>query len=234
MSLDDQKKRAAIAAVDYVKDGMLLGLGTGSTAAHLVRALGEKVRAGLTVQAIPTSEETRELATKEGIELVAPAETTRIDLVIDGADEVDPRKDLIKGGGGALLREKIIASAGTQMIVIADGSKKVSQLGRFPLPVEIDRFSWPLTIQKIRAVLEEAGLAGVGLTLRPGPREAGGGVFRSDGGNYIVDISCARIPDARQLDEALQAIPGVIETGLFIDMADIVIFGTDDGVDIMD
>ncbi|MCI5046794.1 MAG: ribose-5-phosphate isomerase RpiA [Aquisalinus sp.] len=234
MSLDDQKRRAAEAAVNHVQDGMLLGLGTGSTAAHLVRALGEKVRKGLSIQAIPTSEETRALATAEGIELVAPAETTRIDLVIDGADEVDPRKDLMKGGGGALLREKIIASSGARMIVIADSTKKVPQLGKFPLPVEIDRFSWPLTIQKIRKVLDDNDLGGVNLSLRPGPREAGGGVFRSDGGNYIVDISCGRIPDARQLDTALQGVPGVIETGLFIDMADIVIFGTEDSVEIID
>ena len=231
MSADDQKRRAAEKAAEYVEDGMLLGLGTGSTAAHLVRCLGEKVRSGLTIRAIPTSEQTRELALVEGIELVDPDESTQIDLVIDGADEVDPARHLIKGGGGALLREKIIATSGTRMIVIADISKRVAQLGKFPLPIEMERFSWPLTIQKVRKALEENGLSGVAMTLRPGPREAGGGVYRTDGGNYILDISCGRIPDARALDLALQAIPGVIETGLFIDIADMVIFGTDDGTE---
>ncbi len=231
MSTDDQKRRAAEAAAAYVKDGMLLGLGTGSTAAHLVNRIGERVRAGLSVRAIPTSEETRKQAQSEGIELVEPDESSRIDLVIDGADEVDPSKQLIKGGGGALLREKIIASAGAKMIVIADIGKRVSQLGKFPLPVELERFSWPLTVQKIRATLDKNGLEGVALKLRPGPRDAGGGVFRSDGGNYIVDINCSRIPDARALDLGLRAIPGVIETGLFIDMADIIIFGTDEGIE---
>jgi ribose 5-phosphate isomerase A len=231
MSTDDQKKRAAKAALAHVQDGMTLGLGTGSTAAHMVRLLGEKVRSGLTIRAIPTSEETREQAQGEGIELVEPDESTRIDLVIDGADEVDPSRHLIKGGGGALLREKIIASTGARMIVIADVGKRVSQLGKFPLPVEVDRFSWPLTVQKIRAALDANGLGGVSLKLRPGPREAGGGVFRTDGGNYILDINCGRIPDARALDEALRAIPGVVETGLFIDLADLVIFGTDTGVE---
>ena len=231
MSADDQKKRAAQAALDHVTDGMMLGLGTGSTAAHMVRLLGEKVRSGLTVRAIPTSEETRALAAAEGIELVEPDESTRIDLVIDGADEADPARQLVKGGGGALLREKIIAQAGARMIVIADAGKRVSQLGKFPLPVEIDRFAWPLTVQKIRAVLAETGLDGARVKLRPGPRDAGGGVFRSDGGNYIVDVHCGRIPDAPALDAGLRNIAGVVETGLFIGLADLVIFGIEDGVE---
>ncbi len=233
MPTDDQKRHAAEAAADYVKDGMLLGLGTGSTAAMLVKSLGEKVRAGLNIKAIPTSEATRRQAVEEGIELVEPDEHCKIDLVIDGADEVDPQKQLIKGGGGALLREKIIAAAGRQMIVIADAGKRVSQLGQFPLPVEIERFSWPLTIQKVREVLEENGLGGVGLSLRSGVREAGGGVYLTDGGHYIIDIKCGRIPDARQLDKDLREIPAVIETGLFIDIADIIIYGRDDGVEVI-
>ncbi len=233
MSSDDQKRHAAEAAAEYVKDGMLIGLGTGSTAAHLVKILGERVRNGLSLRAIPTSEQTRVQAIEEGIELVEPDESSQIDLVIDGADEVEPAKNLIKGGGGALLREKIIADAGARMIVIADIGKKVSQLGEFPLPVEIDRFSWPLTIQQIRKVLAANGLDGVKLGLRSGVRENGGGVFRSDGGNYIVDINCRRIPDAKKLDLELRAIPGVIETGLFIEMADVIIYGTDDGAEIV-
>lgn len=229
MSADEQKYRAAAEAAELVENGMTLGLGTGSTAAHLVRILGEKVRGGLEIRAIPTSEETRHQAREEGIALIDPDESTVVDLVIDGADECDGSLNLIKGGGGALLREKIVASAGTRMVVIADISKKVAQLGQFPLPVEIDRFAWPLTIQKIRAVLAVHEMAHVPLRLRPGRREEGGGVFVSDGGNYIADIECGRIFDAATLDVDLRSIPGVVETGLFIGLADLAIFGTDTG-----
>lgn len=234
MSQDDQKKRAAEAAATYVKNGMVLGLGTGSTAAHLVRCIGARAREGLMVRAIPTSEITRRQALAEGIELVEPDESTRIDLVIDGADEIDSDRNLIKGGGGALLREKIIAAAGAQMIVIADAGKQVAQLGAFALPVEVDRFAWPLSVQAIRSVLAAQRLEGATLALRPGLREDGGGVFLSDGGNYIVDIHCGRIEAASQLDSALRAIPGVVETGLFVNLASIVILGTDDGVKVLD
>lgn len=231
MNADAQKKRAAIAAAEHVTEGMTLGLGTGSTAAHLIAAIGEKVRGGLSVRCIPTSEATRRAAQDQGIDLVEPDEQTRIDLVIDGADEVDPDRNLIKGGGGAHLREKIIASAARRMIVIADSSKRVSQLGAFPLPVEIERYCWPLTVQMVRKVLAENGLAQAGLKLRPGARETGGGVYLTDGGNYIADVQCGRIPDAPALDAALRAVPGVIETGLFIGLADLVIFGTDKGTE---
>ncbi len=231
---DDKKRQAAEEAAKYIQDGMTLGLGTGSTAAHLVAAVGLMVQKGLTVRCIPTSEETRRLAEAAGVELIDPDESTVIDLVIDGADECDGDLNLIKGGGGALLREKIIASSGTRMIVIADESKNVAQLGKFALPVEIDRFSWPLTIQKIRRVLEAQGIKAPSLNLRPGPREAGGGVYRTDGGNYIVDIACVRIPDADALDRALDMIPGVVETGLFVGLADMAIFGTDAGVTVVE
>ncbi|GGD08059.1 ribose-5-phosphate isomerase RpiA [Aquisalinus flavus] len=231
MSADSQKRRAAAAALEHVTNGMTLGIGSGSTAKHLVELLGEKVRAGLTVLGIPTSEETRRLATEAGIDLVEPDEMTRIDLVIDGADEVDPDLNLIKGGGGAHLREKIIAAAGQRMIVIADKSKKVAQLGKFPLPVEIERFSWPLTVQAIRKALAENDLKSATLKLRPGARDAGGGVYLTDSNNYIADIQCTRIADPAALDAALRAIPGVIETGLFVGIADLAIFGTDRGVE---
>ena len=230
---DDKKKAAAQTAATHIKDGMTLGLGTGSTAAHLVKAVGRMVQQGMSVRCIPTSEQTRQLASANGIELIEPDETTRLDLVIDGADECDGDLNLIKGGGGALLREKIVASSGARMIVIADDSKHVAQLGKFPLPVEIDRFAWPLTVQKIRQTLAEHDIKAPSLSLRPGPRDAGGGVFRSDGGNYIIDIACARIGDAAALDRALDLIPGIVETGLFIGLADIAIFGTDEGVTII-
>lgn len=231
MSADTQKRRAAAAAVDHVTDGMTLGLGSGSTAAHFVDLLGERVKAGLSVRCIPTSEATRQLAREAGIELVEPDEMTRIDLCIDGADEADPDLNLIKGGGGCHLREKIIASAAEKMIVIADISKKVTQLGQFPVPVEIERFSWPLTVQAIRQALTENNLSTVRMQLRAGARDTGGGVYLTDGNNYIMDIQCGRIEDPAALQASLKALPGVIETGLFIGIADLCIFGTDRGVE---
>ncbi|MGV6801672.1 MAG: ribose-5-phosphate isomerase RpiA [bacterium] len=231
MSADEQKRRAAQAAAAYVKNGMILGLGTGSTASHLIDILGDQLRQGLTIRAIPTSEQSREQAQARGIPLMDPDETTQIDLAIDGADECDGGLNLIKGGGGALLREKIIADAAKKMIVIADISKKVAQLGGFPLPIEVERFSWSLSVQRIRTVLAKHGLGQADVHLRPGPPEGGGGVFRSDGGNYIIDVSCQRIADAALLDRDLRDIPGVIETGLFINLADLAIFGTPEGIE---
>ena len=224
---DDLKKAAAVAALDYVEDGTVIGLGTGSTAAHFVRALGEKVRAGLDVKGVPTSEATAKLAVECGIELVEPDETTRLALVVDGADEVDPRLDLIKGGGAALLREKIIADASAKMVVIADGSKSVAQLGKFPLPIEIDRFAFPLTVSRVRDVLAGQGLAGVTVALRHNDQ----GAVLSDGGHYILDARCERIPDAGALDEALRRIPGVVETGLFVGLCDVAILAVDGGIE---
>ena len=225
---DHLKKQAALAALDYVDDGTIVGLGTGSTAAHFVRGLGERVRDGLDVKGVPTSEATARLAEECGIDLVEPDETTRLALVVDGADELDARLDLIKGGGGALLREKIIAAAADRMIVIADGSKAVSQLGAFALPIEIDRFAHPLTIAAVRRALEACGLEGVRLVLR----HDGAGPIMSDGGNLILDAACGRIPDAQGLDETLRAIPGVVETGLFIGMCDLAILAGERGVEV--
>ena len=226
---DHLKKAAALAALDYVEDGTVIGLGTGSTAAHFVRGLGEKVRDGLDVKGVPTSEATRVLAIECGIDIVEPDETTRLALVVDGADEVDPRLDLIKGGGAALLREKIIADAATKMVVIADASKRVAQLGAFPLPIEIDRFAFALTVRRVREVLAAAGLPEAPLALRT----TGDGPILSDGGHYILDARCARIADAAALDEALRRVPGVVETGLFIGLCDVALLASEDGVERM-
>jgi len=227
MSADEYKRAAAAAAVELVQSGMTLGLGTGSTAAHFITALGERVRGGLDVTAVPTSEDTARKAVAAGIDLIEPDETTIIDLAVDGTDEVDGRKNLIKGGGGALLREKIIANAARRFVVIADASKKVAELGAFPLPVEIDRFSFALTVRAVHETLAEHGYAKADVRLRAGPDSPS---FISDGGNFILDCRLARIGDAASLDRALGAIPGVIETGLFVGIADDVILAGAGGV----
>lgn len=228
MSADEFKKAAARAAAELVRSDMVLGLGTGSTAAHFVAAIGEKVRDGLIVSAVPTSEDTARKAAAAGIELIEPDETTIIDLAVDGTDEVDGRKQLIKGGGGALLREKIIANASKRFVVIADASKKVAQLGAFPLPVEIDRFSYALTVSAVRAAVAALGFRNADIRLRAAPA---GPAFVSDGGNYILDLKLGRIEDAPALDAALSAIPGVVETGLFIGLADEIILAGPGGVE---
>ena len=228
MSADEFKKMAARAAADLVRPDMTLGLGTGSTAAHFIAALGEKVRGGLYVTAVPTSEDTAKKAAAAGIELIEPDETTIIDLAVDGTDEVDGRKSLIKGGGGALLREKIIANAAKKFVVIADASKKVAQLGAFPLPVEIDRFSFALTVRAVKEAIAALGYAAPDIRLRAGPE---GPAFISDGGNFILDCRLGRLADAAALDRALGAIPGVIETGLFIGVADEVILAGPKGLE---
>ncbi len=228
MSADDYKKMAARAAVELVKPEMTLGLGTGSTAAHFITALGEKVRDGLYLSAVPTSEDTARKAAAAGIDIIEPDETTIIDLAVDGTDEVDGRKTLIKGGGGALLREKIIANAAKRFVVIADASKKVAQLGAFPLPVEIDRFSFALTVRAVREALAALGYANPDVSLRATPA---GPSFISDGGNFILDCRLRRIDDAGAIDRALALIPGVIETGLFIGIADEIILAGADGIE---
>ena len=229
MNSDEMKRLAAAEAVKLVEPEMTLGLGTGSTAAHFVDLLGERVRAGLSVRGIPTSDDTRRRALAAGIEIIEPDETTVIDLAVDGTDEVDLRLNLIKGGGGALLREKIIASAAKRFVVIADKTKKVAELGRFPLPVEIDPFSYGLTVKRIRDALEGQGLPGR-LRLRPGKE---GAPFISDGGHYIIDCSLERIHDPAALERALVSIAGVVETGLFIGMTEMVILAGPDGIEIL-
>ncbi len=228
MSADGYKRQAAEAAVGLVKPEMTLGLGTGSTAAHFIAALGERVREGLYVRAVPTSEDTARKASAAGIDLIEPDETTTIDLAVDGTDEVDGALSLIKGGGGALLREKIIANAARRFVVIADASKKVAQLGRFPLPVEIDRYAFALTVRAVRETLSRLGYSRADIRLRAG---AAGPQFLSDGGNFILDCALTRIENAPTLDEALKEIPGVIETGLFLGMVHRVIIAGPGGLE---
>ena len=225
ISQDDLKRRVASRAVDYVQPEMTIGLGTGSTAKYMIELLGEKVRSGLYITGIPTSEESRKLALENGLDIIEPDETTQIDLAIDGADEIDRNGNLIKGGGAALFREKIIAHSASQFIVIADGSKNVDVLGTFPLPLEIDPFCWPLTIQALRKTLTTQGFAHANVALRGGPN----GPIHSDGGHLIVDCHLERIADPNGLHHSLLDIPGIIETGLFIHMADRIIIGGSDG-----
>jgi ribose 5-phosphate isomerase A len=228
MSADAYKKAAAEAAAMLVDKGMTLGLGTGSTAAHFIAAVGARARDGLYVKGVPTSDDTARKAAAAGIDLVEPDETTIVDLAVDGTDEVDGALALIKGGGGALLREKIVADAARRFVVIADASKKVAQLGKFPLPIEIDRFAFALTVRAVRETLAALGYGRADVRLRAGPQ---GAVFLSDGGNFILDCALGRIENARAADEALSKIPGVIETGLFIGMADEVILAGPGGVE---
>jgi ribose 5-phosphate isomerase A len=215
MSMDELKRQAAARALDDVRDGMRLGLGTGSTAKHFVELLGEKVRAGLNVVGVPTSEATRADALRCGVPLTTLDEIDRLDLTVDGADEVDAALDLIKGGGGALLREKIVASASDRMIVIADESKWVATLGRFPLPIEVIPFGLAATRRAIARACAESGDSG-DMVLR---KSKDGQVFVTDGGHWIVDAHLTRIQDARRLAGLLSTIPGVVEHGLFVGLA---------------
>ena len=180
------------------------------------------------IRAIPTSQISGDQARSLGIELIEPDETTRIDLAVDGADEVDPRLALIKGGGGALLREKIIAEAANKFVVIADGSKKVAALGAFPLPVEIDTFSWALTVRRLRETLAEQGFDNPSLDLRA---DKPGEPFLSDGGNLIVDCKLHRIADPAALENALRQLPGIVETGLFVGLTHTVLIATENGTE---
>ena len=215
MIADEWKRQAAARALEDVRDGMRLGLGTGSTAKYFVELLGERVRDGLRVIGVPTSEATRVLAQACGVPLTTLDAIDRLDLTVDGADEIDARLDLIKGGGGALLREKIVASASDRMIVIADESKLVERLGRFPLPIEVVAFGLSATRRVVEAVMAKAGLAGA-LEMRKAP---GGLVFVTDSGHCILDAHLGSIPDAPALARRLGEIPGVAEHGLFIGLA---------------
>ena len=219
------KIEAARAALTHVESGMRLGIGTGSTAEEFVRLLAEKVAGGMTITGVPTSERTAALCRELGVPLATLDEMPELDLTIDGADEVDPRLSLIKGGGGALLREKIVAAASTRMIVIADQSKLVETLGRFPLPIEVNRFGLRATELAIARASGKLGLDGP-LTLRMTNGEA----FVTDGGHLILDASFGRIPDTRALSEALHAIPGVVEHGLFLGLATAVILADAAGI----
>ncbi len=230
MSADDQKRRSAERALDFVEEGMKLGLGTGSTAEHLVRALAEKVAKGLNVVCVPTSDRTAALATELGISLTTLSDTPHLDLTIDGADEFDAQLRLVKGGGGALLREKIVATASDRMIVITDASKQVETLGAFPLPVEVIPFGCRTTEAKIETVAAKLGCKGV--IERRGDEY--GEPFLTDSENFIYDCKFGKIPDADALAEALNLIPGVVDNGLFIGIATVAIVGTEDGTHLVE
>ena len=224
--IDKAKFVAAKRAVDYVEDGMRVGLGTGSTAAWMVRCLGELVREdGLKIKGVPTSTRTAALAREVGIEVISLDEAKWLDLTIDGADEFDGELNLIKGGGGALLQEKIVATASDQMIVIADVGKEGETLGAFPLPIEVIPFGWQTTRALVEEMLISMDVLGRDVTLRMN----GDRPFITDEGNHILDLHLNRIGNARQLAMVLNQVPGVVENGLFIDICDIVIVGYGDG-----
>lgn len=226
---DSEKQSAAKAAVALVADGMVLGLGTGSTAAHFVRLLAQRVkREALRVRCVPTSQAIEDLARSLGLPLIPPEAVSSFDLAVDGADEVDGDFALIKGGGGALLREKIVASAAAQFIVLVDSAKLVAQLGRFPLPVEVTPFGWGLTARAVRAALLAHGCPRQEVALR---QAAAGGPFLTDGGNYILDCQCAAIPAPQALAAALDGLAGLVEHGLFLGLAHQLIIGRGDGVE---
>lgn len=218
MDAREMKIKAAQAALDYVEDGMRLGIGTGSTAEEFVRLLAEKVAAGFRIEGVPTSERTARLCLELGVPLKSLEELPQLDLTIDGADEVDGRLRLIKGGGGALLREKIVACASERMIVIADESKVVETLGAFKLPIEVNSFGLGATRIAIEKLAARQGLSGE-ITMRA----SGDGPFMTDGGHLILDASFGRIPDADALALDLNGIPGVVEHGLFIGIASLAI-----------
>ena len=226
MNAKNLKIEAARAALSYVEDGMKLGIGTGSTAEEFVRLLAERVRGGTRIVGVPTSERTAALCRELGVPLATLDEEPALNLTVDGADEIDPALSLIKGGGGALLREKIVAAASARMIVIADRSKLVDMLGRFPLPIEVNRFGLKATELAVRKAA-----AGLGLNAVPTLRMTQGVPFVTDGGHLILDASFGRIPDTRALADALHAIPGVVEHGLFLGLADIAIVAGEAGIE---
>lgn len=230
MNADDQKRAAAARAVEFVRPGMKLGLGTGSTAKHFVDLVGERVKAGLDVICVPTSEATHAQAKSLGIPLTTLDETPALDLTVDGADEIDPQLILIKGGGGALLREKIVANASARMIVISDPSKLVSTLGKFALPVEVTPFGYTATLQAVEKAISGLQKSGP-LSLRKGKD---GHPFVTDGGHWIIDAALGRIDDPKAMAHALSGIPGVMEHGLFVGLADMAIIGGPDGIKIIE
>lgn len=230
MNAEDQKRAAAARAVEFVRPGMKLGLGTGSTAKHFVDLVGERVKAGLDVICVPTSEATHAQAKGLGIPLTTLDETPALDLTVDGADEIDPQLALIKGGGGALLREKIVATASTRMIVISDPSKLAPALGKFPLPVEVTPFGYTATRRAVEKTISSLQKCGP-LTLRMGKD---GHPFVTDGGHWIIDAALGRIDDPGAMAHALSDIPGVMEHGLFVGLAAMVIIGGPDGARIIE
>jgi len=214
MANELEKEAAARASLEYVEDGQVVGLGTGSTAAYFIKLLGEKVRQGLRIRGIPTSIRSEELALSLGIPVITLDDCQEIDVTVDGADEVDPELRLIKGGGGAALREKIVASATKQLVIVAGASKRVRRLGKFPLPVEVIRFAQTLVAKRIAAM-------GADVQLR---RNADGTPYVTDENNHILDCRFGEIRDPDHLAGELSGMPGVVEHGLFIGMASVVLF----------
>ncbi|WP_298846163.1 ribose-5-phosphate isomerase RpiA [uncultured Ruegeria sp.] len=224
--IDTAKYVAACRAAEMVEDGMRVGLGTGSTASWLVRRLGERVRdEGLRIKGVPTSTRTAQLAREVGIEVISLDQAGWLDMTIDGADEFDADLNLIKGGGGAHLQEKIVATASDQMIVIADAGKEVETLGAFPLPVEVVPFGWQTTRTLIEEALDTMDVLGTSSALRMN----GEAPFVTDEGNHILDLHLQRIGNPRQVALILNQVPGVVENGLFIDICDKVVLGHGDG-----
>lgn len=219
---DQLKKHAGEKAIHYIKDGMTIGLGSGSTVYWTIKKLGELVQQGLNIKGIPSSRRTEGWAKEFGLPLTTFSEVQQLDVAIDGADEIDPHFNLTKGGGGSLVREKIVNAASSQLIIIVDDSKLVSQLGKFPLPVEVVPFGWEVTALNIAK-----------LGCKPKLRMKENEVFISDNGNYILDCQFESIPSPNELHKSLKSLLGVVETGLFIDMTNIVIVGKTDGVKIL-
>jgi ribose 5-phosphate isomerase A len=230
MNAETQKRAAAARAVEFVRPGMRLGLGTGSTARHFVDLIGERVRGGLEVVAVPTSEATRVQAEGLGIKLTTLDETPELDLTVDGADEIGPDLSVIKGGGGALLREKIVAAASARMVVIADESKWAAVLGKFPLPIEVVPFGLGATRRAIEQACKSTGAQGP-LNLRLGQD---GHAFVTDSGHWILDAALGRIADPKVLAQKLAAIPGIMEHGLFIGLVQSAILAGAGGIRVIE
>lgn len=221
MANDQEKEAAARASLKFVKDSDVVGLGTGSTAKFFIELLAAQVKTGLKIRGIPTSEASGKLAASLGISLTTLNECQQIDVTVDGADEFDPQLNLIKGGGGALLREKIVSSATKQYVIVTDASKRVSRLGKFPLPVEVIKFAKPLVEKKIKGLGAEVALR----------LDAKGQPYLTDENNYILDCCFGQIPDADGLARQLSEMPGVVEHGLFIGMASVVLVAGFNGVE---
>ena len=219
------KQTAGERAAEFVQNGMTIGLGTGSTVYWTIQKLGLMIENGLRIRALPTSLQTENLCAEFGIPLVTFADVQNLDLTIDGADEISPTLDLIKGGGGALLREKLVASASKRLIIAADQSKLVSALGAFPLPVEVVPFGWQTTTERI----ENLDLD-IKVTLRKNEDKP----FVSDNGNYILDCFCGTIDNSAELHQKLKLLTGVVETGLFVEMANTVIVADWNGIKIIE
>ena len=228
MTADEQKKQVGDAAVAYVKDGMKVGLGTGSTAAWFVKAVAEQVKAGMKLTLVSTSIQTTQLAQSLGLVIKDINDVGTLDLCVDGADEVGPGLALIKGGGAALLREKLIWEQAKSCIVIADAAKNVPVLGKFPLPIEVEPFAWKGTVNRISDVLIDFDI-----NMMPKARKKGDDYWITDGGNLIFDVACGAIHEPAGLAHELKSLTGVVDHGLFLDLADVALIGGEGGVTVL-